>query len=260
VTTYQKLKQSDAGAVRTLSLSNPARKNAIGILMVNELLHALKEAEADANVRVVLLTGEGEVFSVGGDFSQMSSAETDGASVPMNGDFSQLLQAMLSFEKPLIARIAGPAMGGGFGLAAACTLAVAEEGSVLGTPEINVGLFPMMIMAVLARVVSKKRLLEMMLLGQKLTAKEALSLGVLSRVVPRSELDAQVAELAEQLSSKSPVAIKLGLRAFRKQEDATVAEALPMLRDALAEVLATDDAREGLSAFLEKRKPVWTGK
>jgi enoyl-CoA hydratase/carnithine racemase len=257
---YKKIRVRHAEAMTTVTLNNPARKNAIGIQMVWELLHALAESSKREATRVVVLTGEGEAFCAGGDFSQMTSAETDGASVPQNGDYSELLHAMLNFEKPIIARIVGPAMGGGLGLAACATFALAEPSATLGTPEINVGLFPMMIMAVLSRIVPRRKLMEMMLLGQKMSAEEALGVGLLSRVVPRDRLDDEVRALGETLASKSPVALRLGMRAFRKQDDMAIEAALPMLRDALAEVLATDDAREGLMAFLEKRKPVWTGK
>ena len=150
----------------------------------------------------------------------------------------------------------GAAMGGGLGLVAASTFAVAQRDATLGTPEINVGLFPMMIMAVLARVVPRRKLLEMMLLGEKMTAEQARGIGLVNEVSD----DASVDGLVEKIVSKSPVTVKLGLRAFAEQDDLDLEKALPMLRGKLAECLATDDAREGLMAFLQKRSPQWTGK
>jgi enoyl-CoA hydratase/carnithine racemase len=258
---YGKLRVADGGAgVRTLTLYNPERRNAIGPQMVNELLYALEDAHADEDVRVLVLTGEGKAFCAGGDFAQMSGAAAVGPELPQKGDYADLLGAMMRTEKPIVARVNGAAMGGGLGLVAAATFAIADRDATLGTPEINVGLFPMMIMAVLARVVPRRELLEMMLLGNKLGAERAAALGLVNRAVPSSELDAAVAELANGLVAKSPLTVALGLRAFAAQDDLSLDEALPLLRGKLGEVLATDDAREGLTAFLEKRSPVWQGR
>ena len=257
---YGKLRVLDAGGVRTVTLFNPERRNAIGPQMVNELLYALGDAHADEQVRVVVLTGEGKAFCAGGDFGPMSGGSADGLSLPPKGDYADLLLAMTRAEKPIVARVNGPAMGGGLGLVAASTFAVAEVGAVLGTPEINVGLFPMMIMAVLARLVPRRRLLEMMLLGQKLTALEAHAMGLLNRVVPPEELDAAASAITEEICKKSPSTVALGLRAFAAQDDMDLTNALPLLRERLAECLATYDAQEGLMAFLEKRPPIWKGR
>jgi enoyl-CoA hydratase/carnithine racemase len=259
------IRVGDAGGVRTITLFNPERRNAIGPQMVNELLYALEDAHADEDVRSVVLTGEGKAFCAGGDFGQMSGGgggggEAAGPALPHKGDYVDLLRAMMSAEKPIIARVNGAAMGGGLGLVAASTFAVADLGAVLGTPEINVGLFPMMIMAVLARLVPRRELLEMMLLGKKMSAERACALGIVNRAVPTLELDAAVAEITSLIGEKSPVALALGLRAFADQSDLDLASALPLLRERLGEVLATDDAREGLTAFLEKRAPVWRGR
>jgi enoyl-CoA hydratase/carnithine racemase len=159
-----------------------------------------------------------------------------------------------------VARVNGHAMGGGLGLVAASTFAVASTEARLGTPEIDVGLFPMMIMAVLAKHVPRRRLLEMMLFGEKLSAEEAARLGLVNRAVAPGELDAEVRRITDAVASKSPSTVRLGLRAFAAQDDMDLEAALPMLRGRLAECLATDDAREGLMAFLEKRTPKWTGK
>jgi enoyl-CoA hydratase/carnithine racemase len=261
---WGKLRVADAGGgrelVRTITLFNPERRNAIGPQMVNELLWALADAQEDESVRAIVITGEGKAFCAGGDFSQMGGGADDAAVLPPKGDYADLLLAMVRSEKPIVARVNGPAMGGGLGLVAASTFAVAETNAKLGTPEIDVGLFPMMIMAVLARLVPRRALLEMMLFGQKLGAEEARSLGIVNRVVDAAQLDASVKEIVDAIVSKSPSTIALGLRAFAAQDDMTLAEALPMLETKLAEVLATDDAREGLMAFMEKRAPVWKGR
>jgi enoyl-CoA hydratase/carnithine racemase len=258
-TTYETLLVSDgAHGARTLTLNRPERRNAIGPQMVGELHDALGLAFGDAAVRCVVLTGAGKAFCAGADFGQITEGPT-----PLKasrGDYAELLLALMRAPKPVVARVNGAAFGGGLGLVAASTFAVAAEGAELGTPEINVGLFPMMIMAVLARLVPRRRLLEMMLLGERLKADEALALGLLSRVVPSGELDAAVSALAEKIGQKSPAAMRLGLAAFADQDDLALAEALPLLRERLGACLTTDDAREGLTAFLEKRPPRWTGR
>lgn len=259
---YATLLVSDDAAhgARTLTINRPERRNAIGAETVGELLDALERAFGDEAVRSVVLTGAGKFFCAGGDFSQMGGGGASSPFATSKGDFTDLLLALVRAPKPVVARVNGPALGGGLGLVAASTFAVAADGAELGTPEINVGLFPMMIMAVLARVVPRRQLLEMMLLGERFGAAEAQSLGIVGRVVPPGELDAAVGDLVAKLGQKSPTALAHGLRAFAAQDDLALAEALPMLRERLGACLATDDAREGLQAFLEKRPPRWTGR
>ena len=258
MTTATKVCIEKKGAVLSLRLSYPERRNAIGPQMVNELLLALEQAEADREVRVILLSGEGKAFCAGGDFAQMTASPDAPLAAP-KGDYADLLLAMVRTNKPIVAKVHGAAMGGGLGLVAASTLVVASSEAELGTPEILVGLFPMMIMAVLARLVPRRRLLEMMLVGEKMSAAAAKELGLVNHVVGPDALDAAADALCTKLASRSPMAMRLGLRAFAAQDDEPLEKALPMLRERLAECLGTDDAREGLMAFLEKRPPKFTG-
>ncbi|MBM4360600.1 MAG: enoyl-CoA hydratase/isomerase family protein [Deltaproteobacteria bacterium] len=254
-----KLSAPDAQGALLVTLSNPARRNAIGPRMVNELLHVLADAADDPAVRTVVVTGEGGAFCAGGDFAQMTGS-SDEAELSHRGDYADLMLAMDASPKPIIAKVNGHAMGGGLGLVAASHFAVASLDAKLGTPEIDVGLFPMMIMAVLRRHVSRRRLVQMMLFGEKLGAAEATAVGLVNRAVPADELDAAVHEVAERIAEKSPLTVKLGLEALAAQDDLALEDALPLLRERLGACLGTDDAREGLMAFLEKRKPVWTGR
>lgn len=256
---YGRIKVAREGGIETITLFNPERRNAIGPQMTNELLWALEDARGADEVRAVVLTGEGKAFCAGGDFAQMTGG-ADAAKLPHKGDYADLLLALARSDKPVVARVNGHAMGGGLGLVAASTFAIASTEAKLGTPEIDVGLFPMMIMAVLARLVPRRRLLEMMLTAEKMDAQEAVRLGIVNRAVPPEQLDAEVKRVTDAIASKSPITVRLGLRAFAAQDDMDLEKALPMLRDRLAECLSTDDAREGLMAFLEKRQPKWTGK
>ena len=257
--TYSLLLVTEDGPTRTITLNNPARKNAIGPVMVNELLWALSDALESHETRSIVLTGAGDAFCAGGDFGQMTSGAGT-SELPPKGDYADLLLALVNSTKPVIARVNGHAMGGGLGLVAASHFAIGARGAKLGTPEINVGLFPMMIMAVLQRVMPRRRLVSMMLLGERLEADEAVTAGLLGKAVDAADLDAAVKQLTDSIASKSPVATRLGLQALAAQDDLDLETALPLLRERLAGVLATDDAREGLMAFLEKRTPKWTGK
>jgi enoyl-CoA hydratase/carnithine racemase len=248
-------------SVLWITLSNASRRNAIGVQMTNELMWALEDAQGDASVRVVVITGDGEgkAFCAGGDFAQMTGASSDENALPHKGDYADLMLAMTRFEKPIVACVNGAAMGGGLGIVAASHFAIAQSDAKLGTPEVDVGLFPFMIAAVLARIVPRRALLDMMLRGRKLDAAEAERVGIVSRVVAPDKLMAEVHSLCDDLSQRSPTALRLGLRAFAAQDDLDLEHALPLLRDKLAEALTTEDAREGLTAFLQKRKPQWTG-
>jgi enoyl-CoA hydratase/carnithine racemase len=253
---YRAITAEHDGFVATITLNVPERRNPLGPQMVNELLYALDDARDDPSIRVIVLTGAGDTFSAGGDLKQMSG----GDGLAPKGDYADLLMRFTALRKPTVARVRGYAMGGGLGLVASCDFAVASDTAVLGTPEVRRGLFPMMIMAVLARVVPRRQLMSMMLLGERLTADEALAYGLVSHVVPDAELDAKTTELTSKLAAQSPTALRHGLEAFHFQTDLALADALPGLRDRLFELLGSEDAREGLSAFFEKRAPSWTGR
>ena len=259
---------SPASAIAKLTLNRPERRNAIGPEMINELRWALADADGDAMARAIVVTGAGKSFCAGGDFAQMTSG-SDGATMPIfknengaeeGGDYAALLLAMARIGTPIVAKVNGHAMGGGLGLVASSHFAIASTNAQLGTPEVDVGLFPMMIMAILARLLPRRKLLSMMLLGERIEAHEAAALGLVTSAVPPEELDSAVDALCARLTQKAPLAIRNGLHAISAQDDLALADALPILRERLGALLATDDAREGLTAFLEKRSPNWAGK
>ncbi|RYE94536.1 MAG: enoyl-CoA hydratase, partial [Myxococcales bacterium] len=255
---YQTLLVAEQGGVVTVTLNRPERRNALSAAMANELLYVIGDANNDPETRVIVLQGSGPVFCAGGDFSQMAGGGDQPEGLAMRGDYADLLLAMMRTTRPIVARVHGHAMGGGLGLVAASTFAIASTEAQLGTPEVHVGLFPMMIMAVLGRLVPRRRLVEMMLSGERMPAADAAAIGLINQAVAPSQLDEAVAATVQMLLARSPAALRLGLDAFAAQDDLALADALPMLRERLTGVLSTDDAREGLTAFLEKRKPVWT--
>lgn len=259
---YRKVIVLAEGPIVTITLNNPERRNAIGPEMINELRWALADAAADDAIRVVVLTGAGKAFCAGADFAAITAGE-EGALKPFDGDggdYAKLLPTMTAFGKPIVSKVNGHAMGGGLGLVAASTFAIASTGAQLGTPEIDVGLFPMMIMAVLTRLVPRRRLTQMMLLGERIEAHEAVELGLLNACHPPEVLDQNVSELCKTLAAKAPLAMKHGLEALFEQEGVRMEDSLPMLRAKLGVLLGTEDAREGLMAFMQKRKPDFKGR
>lgn len=255
---YEKIRVDATGPVARITLNFPERRNAIGPRMVGELLDALEVVRAAASCRVVLLDGEGKSFCGGADLAQMQQGDAD--PFVAKGDYADLLATLWRFDKPIVCKVQGHAMGGGLGLVAASHFSLAASDAQLGTPEVGVGLFPMMIMAVLRRRMGRQALLDWMLLADKHTADEARAAGLLHKVVAPENLDAEVDALCTRLVEKGAASVRIGLRALAEQDFVSLEEALPKLRSGLAECLATNDAMEGLSAFMQRRSPAFTGK
>ncbi len=240
-----------------LTIDRPDARNALSAEVVDALAEGLRRAEADSAARVVVLTGAGErVFCAGGDLAS-SGQEGFLAGHEARRRYGLLLEQLGAFPKPTVARVNGHALGGGLGLVCACDLAVAVEDAELGTPEVDVGLFPMMVLAWLQRHLGRKRALEMVLTGARLKAREALSWGLVNRVVPEAELDSATHALVRQLCQKSQVVLALGKRAFRQAEGLPLEAATEFLAAQLSVNLTTEDAQEGVQAFLSKRRPQW---
>ncbi len=240
-----------------LTIDRAEARNALSAEVVAALADGLRRAETEAAVRVVVLTGAGNrVFSAGGDLGGMGQ---DGflAGHEARRRYGLLLEQLGAFPKPTVARLNGHALGGGLGLVCACDLAVAAEHAELGTPEVDVGLFPMMVLAWLQRHLGRKRALEMVLTGVRLQAREALLWGLVNRVVPEAELDGATRALVGQLAGKSQAVLALGKRAFRRAEGLPLESATELLSAELSLNLTTEDAAEGVLAFLSKRPPEW---
>ena len=241
-----------------LTIDRAAARNALSPEVVQALRAALSRAESDPAVRVVVLTGAGDrVFSAGGDLGTMSDEGGFLGGHALRRAYGALLEALACSPLPVVARVNGHALGGGLGLVLACDLAVAVDSAELGTPEIDVGLFPMMVLAWLQRHVGRKRALELLLTGDRLKAEEALRWGLVNRVVPRAELDGATRALAARVAGKSRAVLALGKASFRGAEDMSLPQAMDFLAGQLSLNLGTEDAAEGISAFLERRPPRW---
>lgn len=250
------LSSRDAG-VATITIDRPERRNAINPEVVQGLRAALAEADRDRDVSAVVLTGSGDkAFCAGGDLGGMPA----GSRVDEHfarADVGNLFEEMRASRLPIVARVNGHALAGGFGLMLACDLVVAADRAQFGTPEINIGLWPFMITAVIQRDLPRKVALELMLTGRRMDAAEAARWGFVNKVVPAGELDASVAELTAALTSKSGLIAALGKRSFYRAEDMSHADALDYLAGMLTVCLESEDTIEGVTAFLEKRPPEW---
>ena len=246
----------DGAAV--LTLDRPRARNALSAQALAELQEGIARAEADPHVRVLVLTGAGEkVFCAGGDLTSMAAEDGFLAGHEGRRAYGLLLRRLQEVKKPSIARVNGHALAGGLGLVLACDLAVAVDTAELGTPEIDVGLFPFQVVALLQRHIGRKRALELVLTGDRIDAGTALEWGLVNRVVPRDDLDAAVGQLAQKLAHKSQAVLALGRRAFFAAEDLPLAPAMEHLASQLSLNVLAEDAGEGVSAFLEKRAPEW---
>ncbi|MEA3509831.1 MAG: enoyl-CoA hydratase-related protein [Actinomycetota bacterium] len=247
-------------AVATITIDDPDRRNALTNEAMAELSEAMETACSDGDVRVIVVTGAGDrAFSAGGDLSGgFVDAPLTGHSD--RGALADLIRGMRRCPKPVVGRVNGHALGGGLGLVAACDIAIAAESATFGTPEIGVGLWPMMITAVLRPLIPRRSLLEMMMTGRRFGAKEAAQLGIVNRVVLADELDSAVGETVDVLASQSPAALALGKSAFYAVEGMDLDTALDHLHIGLTAVSTTEDAAEGIRAFLDKRDPTWKGR
>jgi enoyl-CoA hydratase/carnithine racemase len=250
-----------ATGVATIALDQPDTRNALSDDLMRDLLAALESARDDAAVRCVVLRSTHEkVFSSGGNLAQFASE------VPLvhkhfeTERFPRVFSLLGELGKPSICAANGHVLAGALGIALACDLIVAKQGARFGTPEINVGLFPFMIMALIYRNVPRKKTNELLLLGEQISAEDAERIGIVNRVVAADEFESVVAEWADKLARKSPVMMKLGKDAIFRQQDMAFADALDFLRSQLTIAFSTEDIQEGVKAFFEKREADWKGR
>jgi enoyl-CoA hydratase len=246
--------------VARVTLNRPEQRNALNAELLAGLVEAMKRARDDEAVRAVVLTGAGEkVFCAGADLGGFA-ADAPLVQKHFASDlFLEFFRLMPRLGKPSLCAANGHVLAGGMGLALSCDLVIAKEGARFGTPEINVGAFPYMIMSIIYRNVPRKKVNEMMLLGEQISAEQAVEYGLANKVVPAGQFDAAVDEWATKLASKSPVLMRLGHDAMYRQQDMAMDDALEYLRSQLSLTFSTEDIREGVAAFFEKREPEWKG-
>jgi enoyl-CoA hydratase len=261
VADYEQLLYDVSDGVATVTLNRPEQRNALSAQLLGELVDAMSRVQGDDDVRAVVLTGAGEkVFCAGADLGGFA-ADSPLVQKHYGSDaFLDFFRLMPRLGKPSLCAVNGHVLAGGLGLALSCDLVIAKQGATFGTPEINVGAFPYMIMAIIYRNVPRKRVNEMILLGERLSGDEAVSYGLANKVVPAEEFDAAVSEWAGNLASKSPVLMRLGHDAMYRHQDMALDDALEYLRSQLTLTFTTEDIQEGVQAFFEKREPNWKGR
>ncbi len=244
-----------------LIINRDKRRNAISQEMVLSFIDYLDRADQDQDVRAVCITGAGEsAFCSGADLTAGTLAGPEEGALSGPRAFAELLKRLARFGKPLVARVNGPCLAGGIGLMLSCDIVIARNDTFFRTPEVNVGLFPMMIGALLYRNVGRKKAMDMVLTGRKVWAPEAEAMGLITRAVDPASLDQEVEKTLDLLTSKSPIGTRIGKDAFRAMSDMPFDEAVDHLCEALIRVLSTEDAAEGMAAFIQKRTPMFKGK
>jgi enoyl-CoA hydratase/carnithine racemase len=243
--------------VAHFTINREQQRNALSADAVSLFLKYLDQAETDENVRVILITGSGDkAFCSGADLA----AVTGGDMAQVVRSYARLLKRLAGYPKPVVAQVNGSCMAGGLGIMLACDIVIARNDAKFGTPEVKVGLFPMVIGALIFRNVLRKKAMEMVLLGESLSAAQALEMGLITRAVTPQKLDATVADTLARLADRSPIGMKIGKQAFYAMADMPFEAALDFLSEKIMDVATTEDAQEGITAFMEKRKPVFKGR
>ena len=241
--------------VARLVINRPKKRNALSASAIHLMTEALDSAENDPNVRVILITGAGDrAFCSGADL---------GNSFGDNNSFkpyANLVKRIANCPKPTVARVNGYCLAGGMGVMLGCDIVIARDDSQFGTPEVNVGIFPMMIGALIFRNLHRKHAYEMTMLGERVNTEQALAWGMINHAVSAEQLDPKVDAICQSLAGKSPIGLKLGKQAFHAMLEMSFEDVLDFLSEQLGEVLTTEDAAEGIQAFMEKRKPHFVGR
>jgi len=245
--------------VATLTLNRPENMNTFSSQMAAELHQALKEADSNPLVRVILIKGAGKAFCAGIDVNELAG-KTAIKYHKWIEKMERPLVTISKLNKPVIAQLHGVAAANGMGLVAAADLVIAADNSRMGLTAINVGLNCIGPIIPVARCVGRKKALELLLYGNLLKAPEALALGLINKIVPKDELESRALQWAEELAQKSPIAVQIAKTSFYQSQDMNYQDQFAHMNEAFARLCTTDDAKEGVKAFFEKRDPVWEEK
>jgi enoyl-CoA hydratase/carnithine racemase len=257
-TDYRSLRVTHDGAAARIVLHRPEKRNALSLELMEEMIAALREVSSDRATRAIVIEGAGPAFSAGHDLSEMIGRERDFLA-HLFDRCSVMMQTIHEVPQPVIAKVHGIATAAGCQLVAACDLAVAAEGTRFATPGVKIGLFCTTPMVPVSRAVGRKRAMQMLLTGEPIDAATALDWGLVNHVVPDEELEATVREFVERIARSSAYTVALGKHAFYSQIDRTEDEAYDHCEVVMTENALAHDAQEGMTAFLEKREPVWRG-
>tara|TARA_B100000965_G_scaffold126618_1_gene105352 strand:+ start:201 stop:986 length:786 start_codon:yes stop_codon:yes gene_type:complete len=250
---FEATKLNIANNILTITLNRPEKKNALNNVMMNELNYALAYAKQERSIRVVVIAAEGDIFCAGADLTRAKSE----SNVPKIENADDISLSLRHLYKPVICKIQGSVLAGALLIVTNATHAIAVKDAKFSAPEIHRGLWPFMVMAGLFRVMPKRAGLDFIMRGQPIDSKEAENWGLINKSVDAKDLDKSVNTLAEELANLAPETMQFGLEAYEKQDSKSFNEALPYLQEQIAKCFEGKDAKEGIAAFLEKRKPKW---
>ena len=254
------LLRHNARDIAWLTLNRPKAYNALSGDLMSELISSLNSIANERDIKVVVIKGAGKGFCAGHDLQEMKVNNNE---TFLENFFEQccvLMQAIVNLPQPVIAQVHGTAAAAGCQLVASCDLAFADDNATFATPGVNIGLFCSTPMVAVSRKINRKKMMEMLLLGDKIDSKTAVEHGLINQRVPAKLLNKAVSEVANKIASKSPLTLKIGKEAFYKQLEMPLSEAYEYTSKVMIQNMQARDAEEGISAFIEKRLPVWTGK
>lgn len=259
---YETILYEVINQVAYITLNIPEKNNPLTTRSTKELIDAVKKADGDAAVHVIVLTGAGKSFCAGGDLKEFSqNLEKTAPKLYKEGhESTELFKLPLQIRTPIIGAINGAALGGGTGITAMCHLAIASDRASFGLTELKLGLVPFVILPWVKKVVGSRKMMELMLTADTFTAEQALKYGLVHRVVSHAELQSEVEKLAQKIAAHSPLAVELALESFYKAEQMDFSTSLDFLTNLRMVSFQSEDLKEGATAFLEKRQPVWQGK
>ena len=254
------LLRHNARDIAWLTLNRPKAYNALSGDLMSELISSLSSIANERDIKVVVIKGAGKGFCAGHDLQEMKVNNNETFLENFFAQCCVLMQAIVNLPQPVIAQVHGTAAAAGCQLVASCDLAFADDNATFATPGVNIGLFCSTPMVAVSRKINRKKMMEMLLLGDKIDSKTAVEHGLINRRVPGKLLNEAVSQVANKIASKSPLTLKIGKEAFYKQLEMPLSEAYEYTSKVMIQNMQARDAEEGISAFIEKRLPVWTGK